>query len=55
MLSTTGETQFTTRNNTKIVVQIGGLAILPCTVKINSPATVCNSYLKSFQFINNLS
>lgn len=44
MLSTTSETQFTTRNNTRIVVQIGGLAILPCTVKINSPATVCNSY-----------
>lgn len=44
MLSTTSETQFTTRNNTRIVVQIGGLAVLPCTVKINSPATVCSLY-----------
>lgn len=32
--------QFNTKNNTRVVAQKGGLAILPCVVKVNSPATV---------------
>lgn len=36
---------FLTRNNTKILAQIGGTALLPCTVRLSSnPATV--SWLK---------
>lgn len=32
---------FTTRNNTKVIAQKGGLAVLPCAVKWNPTATVC--------------
>lgn len=32
---------FTTRNNTRIIAQRGGLAILPCAIKWNPSATVC--------------
>lgn len=31
---------FITRNNTRITAQMGGMAILPCTVRLTSPATV---------------
>ncbi|KRG03877.1 uncharacterized protein Dmoj_GI18281, isoform D [Drosophila mojavensis] len=31
--------QFITKNNTRVIAQKGGLAILPCVVKVNSPAT----------------
>lgn len=31
---------FETINNTKITAQIGGTAVLPCTVEASSPATV---------------
>lgn len=31
---------FTTRNNTKVIAQRGGLAVLPCAVKWNPTATV---------------
>uniref|UniRef100_A0A336LQE1 CSON012170 protein n=1 Tax=Culicoides sonorensis TaxID=179676 RepID=A0A336LQE1_CULSO len=35
-----GHDKFITRNNTKIMAQKGGMAILPCTVRLTSPATV---------------
>lgn len=35
---------FTTRNNTKVIAQRGGLAVLPCAVKWNPTATV--SFMK---------
>lgn len=35
---------FTTRNNTKVIAQRGGLAVLPCAVKWNPTATVSSSY-----------
>jgi len=37
------QSQFNTKNNTRVIAQKGGLAILPCVVKVNSPATVRNS------------
>lgn len=39
-LFSNGRSQFSTKNNTRIIAQKGGLAILPCVVKLNSPATV---------------
>lgn len=33
---------FTTRNNTRVIAQRGGLAVLPCAVKWNPTATVRN-------------
>lgn len=39
-LFSNGRSQFATKNNTRIIAQKGGLAILPCVVKLNSPATV---------------
>lgn len=38
--STSTQSHFTTKNNTRVIAQKGGLAILPCVVKLNSPATV---------------
>lgn len=32
---------FTTKNNTSIIAQRGGVAVLPCSVQLNSQATVC--------------
>jgi hypothetical protein len=34
------ESQFVTKNNTKVISQRGGLAILPCSVTMATPATV---------------
>ncbi|XP_037959151.1 probable serine/threonine-protein kinase roco9, partial [Teleopsis dalmanni] len=45
------ESQFTTKNNTRVVAQKGGLAILPCVVKLNSPATVSWIRRKDFQLL----
>ncbi len=42
---------FTTRNNTRIIAQRGGLAILPCAVKWNPSATV-RIYFLFLQSIN---
>lgn len=42
-LFSNGRSQFSTKNNTRIIAQKGGLAILPCVVKLNSPATVSRS------------
>lgn len=40
---------FTTRNNTKVIAQRGGLAVLPCAVKWNPTATVClTMFMHSF-------
>jgi hypothetical protein len=36
---------FVTKNNTKIIAQRGGMAFLPCTVKLTSPATVSSTLL----------
>lgn len=38
-----GHDTFITRNNTRITAQMGGMAILPCTVRLTSPATVSKS------------
>ncbi|XP_034666035.1 uncharacterized protein LOC117899979 [Drosophila subobscura] len=45
------QSQFTTKNNTRVIAQKGGLAILPCVVKINSPATVSWIRRKDFQLL----
>lgn len=34
------QSHFTTKNSTRVIAQKGGLAVLPCVVKLNSPATV---------------
>ncbi|EDW13569.2 uncharacterized protein LOC6578211 isoform X4 [Drosophila mojavensis] len=43
--------QFITKNNTRVIAQKGGLAILPCVVKVNSPATVSWIRRKDFQLL----
>ncbi|XP_033150591.1 uncharacterized protein LOC117134991 [Drosophila busckii] len=43
--------QFNTKNNTRVIAQKGGLAILPCVVKVNSPATVSWIRRKDFQLL----
>lgn len=43
----TVQNQFNTKNNTRVIAQKGGLAILPCVVKVNSPATVRNFFAKT--------
>ncbi|XP_023033815.1 lachesin isoform X1 [Drosophila willistoni] len=45
------QNQFNTKNNTRVIAQKGGLAILPCVVKINSPATVSWIRRKDFQLL----
>ncbi|XP_067622378.1 limbic system-associated membrane protein isoform X2 [Eurosta solidaginis] len=42
---------FTTKNNTRVTAQKGGLAILPCVVKLNSPATVSWIRRSDFQLL----
>ncbi|XP_031634092.1 uncharacterized protein LOC116347581 [Contarinia nasturtii] len=42
---------FTTRNNTKVIAQRGGLAILPCAVKWNPTATVSWIRRRDFQLL----
>lgn len=44
MLTSSSQSHFVTRNNTRIIAQRGGLAILPCTVRLNSPATVRKTF-----------
>lgn len=44
------QSQFNTKNNTRVIAQKGGLAILPCVVKVNSPATV--RYMFFLKFIH---
>lgn len=39
-ITSSGAALFTTKNNTRIIAQRGGLAILPCAVKWNPSATV---------------
>ncbi|XP_039969795.1 uncharacterized protein LOC120781632 isoform X1 [Bactrocera tryoni] len=34
------QSHFSTKNSTRVIAQKGGLAVLPCVVKLNSPATV---------------
>ncbi|KAM7352006.1 defective proboscis extension response 19 isoform 2-T2 [Cochliomyia hominivorax] len=46
-----GQSQFATKNNSRVIVQRGGLAILPCIVKLNSPATVSWIRRKDFQLL----
>ncbi|EDV32328.1 uncharacterized protein Dana_GF15775, isoform B [Drosophila ananassae] len=45
------QSQFNTKNNTRVIAQKGGLAILPCVVKVNSPATVSWIRRKDFQLL----
>lgn len=40
--------KFITRNNTKVTAQKGGMAILPCTVRLTSPATVSQDTRQMF-------
>ncbi|CAD7086357.1 unnamed protein product [Hermetia illucens] len=49
--STSASSHFTTKNNTKVVAQKGGLAILPCALKLNSPATVSWIRRRDFQLL----
>lgn len=42
---------FYTRNNTKIVAQIGSVAVLPCTVRLTSSATVSWIRKKDYQLL----
>lgn len=42
---------FYTRNNSKIIAQIGGMAVLPCTVKLTSPVTVSWIRKKDYQLL----
>ncbi|XP_055301147.1 uncharacterized protein LOC129567820 [Sitodiplosis mosellana] len=42
---------FTTRNNTKVIAQKGGLAVLPCAVKWNPTATVSWIRRRDFQLL----
>lgn len=41
-------TLFTTRNNTRVIAQRGGLAVLPCAIKWNPAATVIITYNYNF-------
>ncbi|XP_030556579.1 uncharacterized protein LOC115759716 [Drosophila novamexicana] len=47
----TVQSQFNTKNNTRVIAQKGGLAILPCVVKVNSPATVSWIRRRDFQLL----
>lgn len=49
--STSTQSHFSTKNNTRVIAQKGGLAILPCVVKLNSPATVSWIRRKDFQLL----
>lgn len=40
--------KFITRNNTRVTAQKGGMAILPCTIRLTSPATVSGQILFPF-------
>ncbi|XP_037818786.1 uncharacterized protein LOC119608441 [Lucilia sericata] len=51
LFTNAGRSQFATKNNSRVVVQKGGLAILPCVVKLNSPATVSWIRRKDFQLL----
>ncbi|XP_059220796.1 uncharacterized protein LOC106091129 isoform X2 [Stomoxys calcitrans] len=46
-----GRSQFITKNNSRVTVQKGGLAILPCVVKLSSVATVSWIRRKDFQLL----
>ncbi|XP_053960955.1 uncharacterized protein LOC128865060 [Anastrepha ludens] len=46
-----GQSHFTTKNNTRVIAQKGGLAVLPCVVKLSSPATVSWIRRKDFQLL----
>ncbi|XP_055688448.1 neuronal growth regulator 1-like [Lutzomyia longipalpis] len=46
-----GESQFLTKNQTRIVSQKGGLAVLPCSVALSAPATVSWFRRKDFQLL----
>jgi hypothetical protein len=45
---------FETINNTKVIAQIGGTAILPCIVEVSSPATVNWIRRKDFQLLTGI-
>ncbi|XP_069962729.1 uncharacterized protein dpr19 isoform X2 [Bactrocera oleae] len=45
------QSHFTTKNSTRVIAQKGGLAVLPCVVKLNSPATVSWIRRKDFQLL----
>ncbi|XP_030383619.1 uncharacterized protein LOC115631104 [Scaptodrosophila lebanonensis] len=51
LFGNSAHSQFTTKNNTRVIAQKGGLAILPCVVKVNSPATVSWIRRKDFQLL----
>lgn len=44
-IASSGVALFNTRNNTRVIAQRGGLAVLPCAVKLNPSATV-RKYIK---------
>ncbi|KAL9926607.1 uncharacterized protein LOC119633678 [Glossina fuscipes] len=50
-LFSNGRSQFATKNNSRIIAQKGGLAVLPCVVKLNSPATVSWIRRRDFQLL----
>lgn len=45
------QSHFSTKNSTRVIAQKGGLAVLPCVVKLNSPATVSWIRRKDFQLL----
>ncbi|KAG4065331.1 hypothetical protein HA402_012773, partial [Bradysia odoriphaga] len=50
-ITSSGSALFTTRNNTRIIVQRNGLAVLPCQVKWNPSATVSWIRRRDFQLL----
>ncbi|XP_029726152.1 igLON family member 5-like [Aedes albopictus] len=45
------ESQFVTKNNSRVVSQRGGLAVLPCSVTMSTPATVSWFRRKDYQLL----
>lgn len=45
------QSHFTTKNSTRVIAQKGGLAVLPCVVKLNSPATVSIVFITYLYYI----
>ncbi|XP_039446203.1 neural cell adhesion molecule 2-like [Culex pipiens pallens] len=45
------ESQFITKNNSRVVSQRGGLAVLPCSVTMSTPATVSWFRRKDYQLL----
>uniref|UniRef100_A0A8W7P4U4 Ig-like domain-containing protein n=1 Tax=Anopheles coluzzii TaxID=1518534 RepID=A0A8W7P4U4_ANOCL len=45
------QSQFITKNNTRVISQRGGLAVLPCSVTMTTPATVSWFRRKDYQLL----